>query len=145
MVAAVAATMASASMADISIKGDAYLQYADQGIARSGSKTVNAKRVNLNVVGKSGSTTVVASFRTDDQNANRSGAIDADAIVAATAATINFFIIYSICCEKNLSKIAKMVLIIQVFIVKSTLLCKKNTKMVLYKVVVTLQIASVLT
>jgi hypothetical protein len=42
--AAVAATMASASMADISIKGDAYLQYADQGIARSGSKTVNAKR-----------------------------------------------------------------------------------------------------
>jgi hypothetical protein len=75
---------------------------------------------------------VVASFRTDDQNANRSGAsisaIDADAIVAATAATINFFIIYSICCEKNLSEIAKMVLIIQVFIVKSTLLCKKNTK-----------------
>jgi hypothetical protein len=93
---------------------------------------------------------VVASFRTDDQNANRSGAsnlhqfyittkvgpvnvkvgdfystiglisaIDADAIVAATAATINFFIIYSICCEKNLSEIAKMVLIIQVFIVKS--------------------------
>ncbi|CAC9436370.1 hypothetical protein [uncultured Gammaproteobacteria bacterium] len=55
-------------------------------------------------------------------------AIDADAIVAATAATINFFIIYSICCEKNLSEIAKMVLIIQVFIVKSTLLCKKNTK-----------------
>jgi hypothetical protein len=29
MVAAVVATMASASMADISIKGDAYLQYAD--------------------------------------------------------------------------------------------------------------------
>jgi hypothetical protein len=34
----------------------------------------NAKRVNLNVVGKSGSTTVVASFRTDDKDANRSGA-----------------------------------------------------------------------
>jgi hypothetical protein len=34
-------------------------------------------------------------------------AIDADAIVAATAATINFFIIYSVSCEKNLSKIAK--------------------------------------
>jgi hypothetical protein len=31
MVAAVAATMASASMADISIKGDAYIQYADRG------------------------------------------------------------------------------------------------------------------
>jgi hypothetical protein len=66
--------MASASMADISIKGDAYLQYADNGIVQSGSNTSNRKRVNLNVIGKSGSTTVVASFRTDDQNANRSGA-----------------------------------------------------------------------
>jgi hypothetical protein len=44
------------------------------GIGQSGSTTVNAKRVNLNVVGKSGATTVVASFRTDDQDANRSGA-----------------------------------------------------------------------
>ncbi|VVM27496.1 hypothetical protein BSPWISOXPB_10468 [uncultured Gammaproteobacteria bacterium] len=50
IVAAVAATMASASMADISIKGDAYLQYADKGIGQSGSTTVNAKRVNLNVL-----------------------------------------------------------------------------------------------
>ncbi|VVH64463.1 hypothetical protein BSPLISOX_843 [uncultured Gammaproteobacteria bacterium] len=74
MVAAVAATMASASMADISIKGDAYLQYADNGIVQSGSNTSNRKRVNLNVIGKSGSTTVVASFRTDDKDANRSGA-----------------------------------------------------------------------
>jgi hypothetical protein len=46
--------MASASMADISIKGDAYLQYADRGIGQSGSTTVNTKRVNLNVIGKSG-------------------------------------------------------------------------------------------
>jgi hypothetical protein len=43
--------MASASMADISIKGDAYLQYADKGIGQSGSTTVNTKRVNLNVIG----------------------------------------------------------------------------------------------
>jgi hypothetical protein len=54
----------SASMADISIKGDAYLQYADKGIGQSGSTTVNAKRVNLNVIGKFGVTKVVASFRT---------------------------------------------------------------------------------
>ena len=74
IVAAVAATMASASMADISIKGDAYLQYADKGIGQSGSTTVNAKRVNLNVIGKFGVTKVVASFRTDDQDANRSSA-----------------------------------------------------------------------
>jgi hypothetical protein len=58
--------MASVSMADISIKGDAYLQYADNGIAQSGSNTVNTKRVNLNVIGKFGATKVVASFRTDD-------------------------------------------------------------------------------
>jgi hypothetical protein len=45
--------MASASMADISIKGDAYLQYADNGIVQSGSNTSNRKRVNLNVIGKS--------------------------------------------------------------------------------------------
>jgi hypothetical protein len=45
-----------------------YLQYADKGIGQSGSTTVNAKRVNLNVVGKSGATTVVASFRTDDKD-----------------------------------------------------------------------------
>jgi hypothetical protein len=61
-------------MADISIKGDAYLQYADNGIAQSGSNTVNTKRVNLNVIGKFGATKVVASFRTDDQDANRSSA-----------------------------------------------------------------------
>ncbi|CAB5498893.1 hypothetical protein AZO1586I_406 [Bathymodiolus thermophilus thioautotrophic gill symbiont] len=74
IVAAVAATMASASMADISIKGDAYIQYADRGIGNNGSTTVNTKRVNLNVIGKSGATTVVSSFRTDDNDANRSGA-----------------------------------------------------------------------
>jgi hypothetical protein len=32
--------MASASMADISIKGDAYIQYADKGISNNGSVTV---------------------------------------------------------------------------------------------------------
>ena len=67
MVAAVVATMASASMADISIKGDAYLQYADMSTNVNGSNTENRKRINLNVIGKSGATTVVASFRTDDK------------------------------------------------------------------------------
>jgi hypothetical protein len=37
-------------------------------------KTKNTKRVNLNVIGKFGATKVVASFRTDDQDANRSSA-----------------------------------------------------------------------
>jgi hypothetical protein len=54
-------------MADISIKGDAYLQYADMSTNVNGSNTENRKRINLNVIGKSGATTVVASFRTDDK------------------------------------------------------------------------------
>ena len=74
IVAAVATTMASTSMADISIKGDAYIQYADIGTNVSGSNTENRKRVNLNVIGKSGVTTVVVSFRTDDNTPARSGA-----------------------------------------------------------------------
>jgi hypothetical protein len=53
--------MASVSMADISIKGDAYLQYADNGIDQSGSKTKNTKRVNLNVIG----TIKIARFNID--------------------------------------------------------------------------------
>uniref|UniRef100_UPI0034DFBB9E hypothetical protein n=1 Tax=Candidatus Thiodubiliella endoseptemdiera TaxID=2738886 RepID=UPI0034DFBB9E len=66
MIAAVAATMASVSMADISITGDAYIAYADNGI--SDVNTKNAKRVNINFKGKSGATTVVASARGDDQD-----------------------------------------------------------------------------
>jgi hypothetical protein len=50
-------------MADISIKGDAYLQYADMSTNVNGSNTENRKRINLNVIGKSGATTVVASFK----------------------------------------------------------------------------------
>ena len=66
MVAAVAATMASASMADISIKGDAYIQYADNGTGITGSDTNNFKRVNLTVTGKYGATQVVVGMRADD-------------------------------------------------------------------------------
>ena len=76
MVAAVAATMASASTfvaADISIKGDAYLQYSSNkiktGTIKNTKNTNNRKRVNLNVTGKSGATKVVASLRYDDKNA----------------------------------------------------------------------------
>jgi hypothetical protein len=43
-------------MADISIKGDAYIQYADIGTNVSGSNTENRKRVNLNVSSSSTAT-----------------------------------------------------------------------------------------
>ncbi|MBA5249388.1 MAG: hypothetical protein FE834_07690, partial [Gammaproteobacteria bacterium] len=70
MIAAVAATMTSVSMADISITGDAYFSYADKAIGMDSSKTANTKRVNINVKGTSGDTTVVASARGDDQAAD---------------------------------------------------------------------------
>jgi len=71
MIAAVAATMTSVSMADVSITGDAYFSYADQAIGMGAmSKTANTKRVNINVKGQSGNTTVVASARGDDQKAD---------------------------------------------------------------------------
>ena len=78
MVAAVAATMASASMADISINGNAYIQYASNGINESGNKTTNRKRVNLNVVGKSGATKVVVGMRVDDNQIRTSDSGRAD-------------------------------------------------------------------
>ncbi len=68
MIAAVAATMASVSMADISITGDAYIAYADNGI--NNENTRNTKRININFKGKSGATTVVASARGDDQDSS---------------------------------------------------------------------------
>lgn len=70
MIAAAAAAMASVSMADISIKGDAYVAYSDKAIGVTGSDTTNRKRVNLNVTGKSGASKVVVSLRVDDKAEN---------------------------------------------------------------------------
>ncbi len=61
MIAAVAATMASATMADISITGDAYFSYANNAIAVK--KNDDNQRVRLKVVGSTGTTKVVAVIR----------------------------------------------------------------------------------
>ncbi|BAS67974.1 hypothetical protein [Bathymodiolus septemdierum thioautotrophic gill symbiont] len=92
MIAAVAATMASASQADISIKGDAYIQYADNAIGRtaaSADTTANRKRVNLNITGKSGATTVVISLRNDDNN--NTGAVGGTGASGGTIKTHQFY------------------------------------------------------
>jgi hypothetical protein len=71
MVAAVAATMASVSMADISIKGDAHVRYAnidaDSNSPFSGRDGDNStgQRVRLHVTGKSGDTTLKLGLRND--------------------------------------------------------------------------------
>ena len=71
MVAAVAATMASVSMADISIKGDAHVRYANIDAdsnspfaVRDGDNSTG-QRVRLHVTGKSGDTTLKLGLRND--------------------------------------------------------------------------------
>ena len=62
LIAAVAATMTSAAMADISITGDAKFEYQNKdysNTATPGSNTTNTE-VNLSVKGKTGDTSVVA-------------------------------------------------------------------------------------
>jgi len=82
LIAAVAATMTSAAMADISISGDAKYEYKNTDISAtsttvygtaSGATSFNAgnTEVNIQIVGKSGDTTVVLNqeFNThDDQD-----------------------------------------------------------------------------
>ena len=65
MVAAVAATMASVSMADVSIKGDAFFSFAnrDTGVADSENGNRDRSRMRLFVSGKSGATTVTGIIR----------------------------------------------------------------------------------
>jgi len=59
LIAAVAATMTSAAMADISISGDAKFEYFNtEDTANATSNTSNTE-VNIKIVGKSGDTTVV--------------------------------------------------------------------------------------
>ncbi|SMN10868.1 hypothetical protein SPBRAN_1043 [uncultured Candidatus Thioglobus sp.] len=76
LAAAVAATMASVSsvsMADISIKGDAHLEYAniEDGINAAGARVADTsantsrQRVRLHITGKSGDTTVKLGLRND--------------------------------------------------------------------------------
>ncbi|KAA0442594.1 MAG: hypothetical protein FXV80_05020 [Candidatus Thioglobus sp.] len=66
IIAAIAATMASVSMADISIKGDATFEYANKKAkgTTSGDNTTR-QRVRLHVTGKSGDTTVKLGLRND--------------------------------------------------------------------------------
>ncbi|WXT99943.1 MAG: hypothetical protein Ctma_0649 [Catillopecten margaritatus gill symbiont] len=93
MIAAVAATMASVSMADISIKGDAYIQYADNAIGKADNAddtTANRKRINLNVTGKSGATSVVISLRNDDNN--NTGAVEGTGASGGNIKTHQFYL-----------------------------------------------------
>jgi len=75
LIAAVAATMTSVAIADISIKGDATLEYAniDNGNTNTSSNAMR-QRVRLHTTGKSGDTTVKLGLRNDGATRVSNGA-----------------------------------------------------------------------
>ncbi len=62
LIAAVAASMTSVAMADISITGNAKFEYQNVEISEGNSTNKTNTEVNLGVKGKAGDTTVVANF-----------------------------------------------------------------------------------
>lgn len=76
LIAAVAATMATASMADIFITGDAHMRFAsvENGVQDRGDKNTLDQRIRLKVVGTSGGVKVVLGLRTDDDGRDSSRA-----------------------------------------------------------------------
>jgi len=95
LIAAVAATMTSAAMADIAITGDAKFEYKnyDSNIAATyGSASVNASgtanttntEMNLKVAGKNGDTSVVANFEINSHGAGSSDTMDIEDVYMTT-------------------------------------------------------------
>jgi len=78
LIAAVAATMTSAAMADISISGDAKFEYfnTDRTVTTNTNENETNTEVNLKIVGKTGDTSVVVDleFNNEDQGATGSEA-----------------------------------------------------------------------
>ncbi|SMN16261.1 hypothetical protein CRYPA_109 [uncultured Candidatus Thioglobus sp.] len=72
LIAAVAATMTSAAMADISITGDAHMRFATVESATPGAADINSldQRIRLKVLGTAGDVKVVLGLRTDNDNDN---------------------------------------------------------------------------
>ena len=80
--AAVAATMTSVAMADISISGDAKFEYFNKDDAGTKTNYTNTE-INLGVKGKSGDTTVVANLEFDTHG-DASTAIDVEDLYMTT-------------------------------------------------------------
>jgi len=82
LIAAVAATMTSAAMADISISGDAKFEYFNKDDAGTTTNYTNTE-VNLGITGKTGDTTVVANLEFDDHG-DASSALDVEDLYMTT-------------------------------------------------------------
>jgi hypothetical protein len=84
LIAAVAATMTSVAMADISITGNAKFEYFNtEATGVESSNTANTE-VNLGIKGKSGDTSVVANIEINTHGADSSGAIDVEDLYMTT-------------------------------------------------------------
>ncbi|SMN15742.1 hypothetical protein CRYPD_695 [uncultured Candidatus Thioglobus sp.] len=76
MIVAVATTMATATMADISITGNAYFTYSDNAIG--GNVNDDDQRIKLKVIGSTGTTKVVAVIRNGSKTRVDSDAVNND-------------------------------------------------------------------
>jgi len=88
LIAAVAATMGTAAIADVSITGNGKFEYfhteATATAANNGSSDTTNTEVNLSVVGKTGDTTVVANFEINTHGSDSTGAIDVEDLYIST-------------------------------------------------------------
>jgi hypothetical protein len=94
LIAAVAATMTSAAMADISIAGAAKVNYTytDSEVSTSAAASTNSafsREMDLKLTGKSGATTVVMNFANDTAVSGNSGLVAEDSYVATSVGDIS--------------------------------------------------------
>ena len=90
LIAAVAATMTSAAMADISIAGAAKVNYtytdtAAVGVVKATTESAFKREMDLKITGKSGATTVVMNFGNDTLGNGADAGISAEDTYVATS------------------------------------------------------------
>ena len=93
LIAAVAATLGTSAMADISITGDALMRYANTENGTAADTNSLDQRIRLKTVGTSGDTKVVMGLRTDnddDQTSRATGGTSATTGSATTGLEVDY-------------------------------------------------------
>ena len=89
LIAAVAATMGTAAMADLSITGNGKFEYFNSQTGSAASTNTTNTEVNLGFVGKSGDTSVVVNMEFNTHGATSVTDTDTDAADTNTGAAVN--------------------------------------------------------
>ena len=84
LIAAVAATMTSAAMADVSITGNAKFEYFNTQMTSGADTNTANTEVNLGIAGKTGDTSVVANVELNTHGADSTGAVDIEDLYMVT-------------------------------------------------------------